>query len=112
MSYLLMNRLNRRTTQRRPHTIVALMLILTAVVICNPLQARADSVIATLEFDGGPRAVAVNAMTNRIYVGNYDDNTVSVIDGSTNTVMGSPIRIGDNILDAIAVNPTTNRVYV
>src|SRR5258708_14825574 len=110
MSYFL---INRRTTQRRPRlTAMLMLLILTAVVVYNPLQALADSVIATVEVNGGPRAVAVNAVTNRIYVGNYDDNTVSVIDGSTNTLLGNPIPIGDNVLDAIALNPTTNRVFV
>ncbi len=83
--------INRRITQRRPFLTAVLMLILTAIMVYNPLQALADNVIATLEFDGGPRAIAVNVVTNRIYEGNYDDNTVSVIDGSTATLLSGRI---------------------
>ncbi len=58
----------------------------------------------------------MNATTNRIYVVNVLDNTVSVIDSSTNTVLGSPIPVGksaqDVALAGIVVNTTTNRVYV
>ena len=56
-------------------------------------------------------AIAVNSTTNRIYVVNTIDDTMSVIDGSTNTVLGSPIPVGPDPL-AVAVNATTNRVYV
>src|SRR5450432_1355673 len=106
--------INRRITQRRARIATVLMaLIITAVVGINPLRAQSDTVIATLDVAGGPRAIGVNASTNRIYVANYDDQTVSVIDGSTNIVLGSPIPLGkDNAPDALAVNATTNRVYV
>ena len=34
-----------------------------------------------------PDGVAVNPNTNMVYVANYDDNTMSVIDGKTNSVV-------------------------
>lgn len=54
-------------------------------------------------------AAAVNPVTNKIYVTNYDSNNVTVIDGATNltttvAAMTSPI--------AVAVNPATNKIYV
>ncbi|MBU0491475.1 MAG: hypothetical protein KKA73_25435 [Chloroflexi bacterium] len=57
-----------------------------------------------------PKFVAVNPNTNRIYTSNYDDGTVTVVDGNTNTTMGT-IKVGTGPY-GIAVNPTTNRIYV
>ena len=48
--------------------------------------------------------------TNLAYVTNSDDNTVSVIDGKTNTVTDT-IKVGNNPF-AVSVNPSTNLVYV
>ena len=48
--------------------------------------------------------------TNIVYVANYDDDTVSVIDGKTNSVT-SNIKVGTSP-SAVSVNPSTNIVYV
>jgi YVTN family beta-propeller protein len=54
--------------------------------------------------------VAVNPATNRIYVGNRGDDTVSVIDGETNAVVATiPVWYEPW---GVAANPTTNRIYV
>ena len=45
-----------------------------------------------------------------IYVANYDDNTTSVIDGKTNSVVKT-VHVGKNPY-GIAVNPNTNMIYV
>jgi YVTN family beta-propeller protein len=45
------------------------------------------------------------------YVTNADDDTVSVIDTSTNTVIGAPIPVGDSPR-AIAITPDGTRAYV
>ena len=52
-----------------------------------------------------PNGVAVNPTTNRIYVTNTADDTVSVIDGTTNTVIVT-VNVGDNPV-AVVVNPVT-----
>jgi len=49
--------------------------------------------------------------TNRIYVANGNDNTVSVIDGATHTVIGKPITVGKYPI-GIGVNDLTNTIYV
>ena len=36
---------------------------------------------------------------------------MSVINGATNTVTGSPINVGNGPV-AVAVNPVTNKIYV
>jgi YVTN family beta-propeller protein len=52
----------------------------------------------------------VNPIRNRIYVANAGSNTVSVIDGTTNTVVAT-VTVGTTPF-GVAVNPTTNRIYV
>ena len=52
----------------------------------------------------------MNPATDRIYVANRHDGTVSVIDGASNTVIAT-IPVGERPF-AIVVNPTTDRVYV
>ena len=39
-----------------------------------------------LETGDGPRGLGINAFTNKIYVANYLSDSVSVIDGGTNTI--------------------------
>jgi YVTN family beta-propeller protein len=58
-----------------------------------------------------PSAVAVNPVTNKIYVANFSSNNVTVIDGSTNltTTVMDPNAIAPA---AVAVNTLTNKIYV
>ncbi|MGD0478104.1 MAG: protease pro-enzyme activation domain-containing protein [Nitrososphaerales archaeon] len=70
----------------------------------------AIAIPGSISVGSGPYAVAVNPSTNRIYVANYWDNTVSVINGKTNLVMET-IDVGGGP-SGIAVNPSTNRIYV
>jgi YVTN family beta-propeller protein len=58
----------------------------------------------------GPLGIGVNKDTNTIYVANSGNNTVSVIDGRTNTVIGKAIPVG-NGPDSIGVNPYANATY-
>jgi YVTN family beta-propeller protein len=59
-----------------------------------------------------PQGVGVNPTTNKIYVANgTGSNTVSVINGTTDTVIGSPIAVGTNPY-GVGVNHTANKVYV
>jgi len=53
--------------------------------------------------------VAVNPVTNKVYVANNSDNNVTVIDGVTNAP--TTIAAGANPR-ALVVNPATNKVYV
>ena len=56
-----------------------------------------------------PGAVAVNPVTNRVYVANFGSNNVAVVDGATRTT--NTIQAGSNP-NAVAVNQVTNKVYV
>jgi YVTN family beta-propeller protein len=65
-----------------------------------------------------PYGVAVNPVTNKIYVANEcgndsscaSDGTVTVIDGVSNTVIGI-VTVGSGS-SAVAVNSVTNKIYV
>jgi YVTN family beta-propeller protein len=56
-----------------------------------------------------PFAVAVNPVTNKIYVANFYGDNVTVIDGATNETQ--TVAAGTNPR-AVAVNPVTNKIYV
>jgi YVTN family beta-propeller protein len=58
-----------------------------------------------------PSAIDVNSYTNTIYVANLGDNTVSVIDGNTNTKIGKDIPVG-KLPFGISVYVVTNTIYV
>jgi YVTN family beta-propeller protein len=54
-------------------------------------------------------AVAVNSVTNKIYVAGWYKNVVTVIDGATNTITAT---VGTGAQPAaVAVNPATNQIY-
>ena len=70
-----------------------------------------NSVVKTVKVGKNPQGVAVNPKTNIVYVVNYNDNTMSVIDGKTDNTVTSIIKVGTNP-SSVAVNPNTNTLYV
>jgi YVTN family beta-propeller protein len=54
--------------------------------------------------------VVVDSLTNRIYVANQSDNSVSVIDGAAGNVIAT-VPTG-NLPYALDLNPLTNKIYV
>jgi YVTN family beta-propeller protein len=75
-----------------------------------PLPARALTVTASIPVGTTPVGVGVNPDTGRVYVANRGSNTVSVIDGATNTLIAT---IEDPAIpNGVAVNPRTDRIYV
>jgi YVTN family beta-propeller protein len=57
-----------------------------------------------------PCAIAVDSKGNRLYVANYGDNTVTVIDAKTGHAWAT-VRVGDHP-KSIAFDPNCNLVYV
>lgn len=70
--------------------------------------AIAQSVIATVPAAAG-EAVAVNPVTNKIYVANAAGDRVTVVDGVTHATTN--VAVGRNP-QYVAVNTTTNRIFV
>ncbi|HWU37189.1 MAG TPA: YncE family protein, partial [Candidatus Acidoferrum sp.] len=67
-------------------------------------------ILATVPVGVHPQAVAINPVTNKIYVANMGDGSVTVIDGVTNHPTGVYTGGGDPY--AVAVNSETNTIYV
>jgi len=84
------------------------------------INGATNNVTSTIQGGQGHRDISVNSNTNMIYVVNFGyystsyrlicDNTVSVINGTTNSVQ-STIPVG-NCPIAVGVNPITNMIYV
>jgi YVTN family beta-propeller protein len=70
-------------------TILSLSAIYSGIGI-----AKADSVIATITVGRFPLGIAFDSANGNLYVANDFDNTVSVISGQTNTIVGNPIPAG------------------
>ena len=65
---------------------------------------------ASVGVGNSPNALAVNPVTNKIYV--INGRGLNVIDGVSNTIRTTTPLPSDNILTAIAVNPVTNFIYI
>ena len=76
-------------------------------VLISISPVRAQNVIATVPVGPNPVAVAVNPLTNKIYVAG--GSVVTVIDGETNRT--ATVAVGRAPI-AIAVNQVTNKIYV
>jgi len=111
-----------RKGQTTPLPLLLLLLImatLTAGIISSDggwrRMASASSgpvVVASIPLGAaGYDDLAVNPATNRIYVTNFHDGTVSVVDGTNNTLMRNIKLPRYHGPVGIAVNPTTNRIY-
>jgi len=84
-------------------------LAVTMLVVLMSLPAVTQTLITTITAGSYPVAIAINPVTNKIYVANQNSNNVTVIDGATyntNTIMAGAAP------NAIAVNSTTNKIYV
>jgi YVTN family beta-propeller protein len=98
-------------------TSAALLSCVLAATILSP--AHAQTVTAQLPVGTTPFVAAVNPVTNKVYVSNGYDNTVTVIDGAGVLQFGeiginnktTTVNVGTTP-GAIAVNPVTNKIYV
>ncbi len=58
----------------------------------------------------GATGLTIPSAVNQIYVANSSSNKVSVINGETNTLIGT-VKVGSGPM-GVSVNPATNRIYV
>lgn len=83
------------------------------------IDGSRNLLVTTIAAPKGPYGVAVNPATNVIWVGSENDDVISAINGTTNTIIkgatNSTTGIGTVGVDnaySVAVDPTTNKVYV
>jgi len=75
----------------------------------NPLLGQ---VTHTIPVGREPFGVAVNTLTNKVYVANFLGNTVSVINELSASVATTITLAGFGEPTYVAINETTNRIYV
>lgn len=87
---------------------LSIMIVITSVfTLTSP--AVADWITTTVPVNSDPSAIAVNPVTNKIYVSNGYGDTMQVIDGATNATTSVS---GMSNPQGIAVNPVTNKIFV
>lgn len=74
-------------------------------------EANPPVVLTAVAVGRVPLGIDVDLATGKVYVGNTGDNTVSVISGSSNTVVGTPIPLQASPL-AVSIDPVGKRAYV
>ena len=86
-------------------------MLLTLVILevqLNIIKYDDDDYFNYIQIGNKPIDLDVNPKTNKVYVANYDSDTLSVIN-STNGV--EEIPVGNKPI-SVAVNPNTNKIYV
>ena len=86
------------------------LLFILAFGIAAPFSAFGQTLIDTVDVGPAPRAVAVNTLTNKIYVANWAGRSVTVIDGATDNTEWVDVPQTDVL--GLAVNQVTNKIYV
>jgi YVTN family beta-propeller protein len=74
------------------------------IFVVAPLHAQTAT--TTVAAGTLPLAAAVNPVTNKIYVPNFNSNNVTVIDGATNAT--TTVAAGTQPI-SVAVNPVTTK---
>jgi YVTN family beta-propeller protein len=75
------------------------------------ISGQTNKVIGTIPISGAHSGIAFDSANGNLYVANSGSNTVSVISGTTNTIVGSPIPVGNNPL-AVAFDLANGNLYV
>jgi YVTN family beta-propeller protein len=77
------------------------------------LDAQTGAVITSISGFNKPQGTAVSPDGTRLYVTNAGTNTVTVVDTTTNTVLGAPISVGiGEFAEAVAVSPDGLKIFV
>ncbi|MEV0946119.1 YncE family protein, partial [Rhodococcus sp. NPDC049939] len=98
-----------RTRRRRTAGLVAALA--TGLMLTAAPATQADTVTTTVDVGAYPTGVAITPDGTRAYVTNLFDNTVSVIDTTTNTVTDT-IDLGRHRAYEVAITPDGTRAYV
>ncbi len=91
-------------------SIYKILQIVIFVTIFSCDLAQSQIMVKNIAVGAAPVGIGINQITNRLYVTNSGDNSVSIIDGENNKILDS-IDVG-NIPKGVAVNTITNHVYI
>lgn len=80
-----------------------------SVAAINPIS---NTISTTIAVGNQPLAIALNHAGTRAYVANHYDNTLSVIDTLSNSVIGTiPLPAGGQPAGRMAISPDDTRLY-
>jgi hypothetical protein len=88
---------------------IAAGLLAAALLLAGAPRARAQVVTASIPTSVGPFAIAVNPVTNMVYVVGNTNNVVTVINGSTN--QKTTVNVGVDP-ESIDIDTSTNKIFV
>jgi len=78
------------------------------------IDTGTNAVLRSTVVGSGPIGVAIDTIGNQplpmVFVANHTDKSISFVDTSTNTVVGT-VSLGDNLPLAMAVDPSTHTLY-
>ena len=105
--------LRNRRAKRKLHTpllqAIVVLVLLAGSFFAVPQSSWADPKLKEIAMVKQPWKMAVNPVTNKIYIVNANDDSVTIIDGASNET--TEVAVG-KLPYAIAVNPITNKIYV
>jgi len=79
------------------------------------VEAQPDNKVINIPVEDGPTFLAYDPVNKRMYVSVFSTPTVTVIDTTTKTVIGSPINVSENPgigMGHIEYDPVNKRMYV
>ena len=77
----------------------------------NVIDCESNRVVNTVTVGVSPDGIAVNTIADAVYVANMQNDSVSVIDGTSNKPLET-IQIGEKLYGGIGINYETNRIYI
>ena len=101
------------------HFSIVLMLIVSIAIstiffpstILAATPPNSDRVFKTISVGTNPASLTFNSVNGAIYVTNFNDGTLSVINGATNTV-STTIPISGIGIQAAAYDPVNGKIFV
>jgi len=88
-----------------------IVLVIVIFIAIFPLFIIGVAAQSPIQVGGFPEDMAYDPVNKRMYLTNNADDTVSVIDTTTNNVVGNPIKVGD-VPAGITYDPENKRMYV
>ncbi|MGD1055441.1 MAG: hypothetical protein ABR867_05100, partial [Nitrososphaerales archaeon] len=85
---------------------LAILTIMVGFAVTLNVHAVLPSTVAVISVGDTPNAIAVNPLTNMVYVVDGSDNRVTIINGATNLAVGN-VSVGDTP-NAIALDPSAH----
>ena len=92
------------------HNINQNKILLTGEITPNQIR-QPGTTLPGIIVGKSPHGVAVNPISDRIYVTNQESDSISIIDGKTQRIVANNIHVG-TFPHVVVTNPITNKVYV